>query len=101
MGVYKLVDPAPLQEPSDDAINRAVDIIKQAKKPLIILGKGAAYDRTEKQVQELINKTDIPFLPMSMAKGLVPDDDKHSAAAARSLSLKNADVVILIGARLN
>lgn len=101
MGVYKLVDPAPLQEPSDDAINRAVDIIKQAKKPLIILGKGAAYDRTEKQVQELINKTDIPFLPMSMAKGLFPDDDKHSAAAARSLSLKNADVVILIGARLN
>ena len=101
MGVYKLVDPAPLQEPSDDAINRAVNIIKQAKKPLIILGKGAAYDKTEKQVQELINKTDIPFLPMSMAKGLVPDDDKHSAAAARSLSLKNADVVILIGARLN
>ncbi|WP_289460588.1 oxalyl-CoA decarboxylase [Lactobacillus intestinalis] len=101
MGIYKVVDPAPKQEPSDEAVSRAVDIIKDAKKPLIILGKGAAYDRTEKQVQELVNKTDIPFLPMSMAKGVVPDNDPHSAAAARSLSLKNADVVILIGARLN
>ena len=36
-----------------------------------------------------------------MAKGLISDEDKHSAAAARSLSLSGADVVILIGARLN
>ena len=100
-GVYQIVDPAPKQEPSDEAIQRAVDVIKQAKKPLIILGKGAAYARTEKLVQDLVNSTDIPFLPMSMAKGVVPDGDKHSTAAARSLSLSGADVVILIGARLN
>ncbi|MFR0611222.1 oxalyl-CoA decarboxylase [Limosilactobacillus balticus] len=100
-GIYKLVDPAPKQEPSDEAVSRAVDIIKNAQKPLIILGKGAAYARTEDQVQKLVNETGIPFLPMSMAKGVVPDDNKYSAASARSLSLKNADVVILIGARLN
>ena len=100
-GVYKLVDPAPKQVPNDEAISRAVDLIKNAKKPLIILGKGAAYDRTEKQVQQLVAETNIPFLPMSMAKGLIPDDSPHSAAAARSLSLRNADVVIVIGARLN
>lgn len=100
-GIYQLVDPAPQQLPSDEAISRAIAIITEAKKPLIILGKGAAYARTEKQVQKLINKTAIPFLPMSMAKGLVPDNNKYSAAAARSLSLKNADVVIVIGARLN
>lgn len=101
LGVYKLVDPAPKQVPNDEAISRAVDLIKNAKKPLIILGKGAAYDRTEKQVQQLVAETNIPFLPMSMAKGLIPDDSPHSAAAARSLSLRNADVVIVIGARLN
>ncbi|RVU70824.1 MULTISPECIES: oxalyl-CoA decarboxylase [Lactobacillus] len=100
-GIFEIVDPAPKQEPSDEAVNRAVELIKSAKKPLIILGKGAAYARVEKQVQELVNNTDIPFLPMSMAKGVIPDGDKHSAAAARSLSLKSADVVILIGARLN
>ena len=100
-GIYKVIDPAPKQAPSDEAINRAVEVIKGAKKPLIILGKGAAYAQSEKLVQKLVADTDIPFLPMSMAKGLISDEDKHSAAAARSLSLSGADVVILIGARLN
>lgn len=100
-GIYEVVDPAPKQAPSDEAINRAVEVIKGAKKPLIILGKGAAYAQSEKLVQKLVAETDIPFLPMSMAKGLISDEDKHSAAAARSLSLSGADVVILIGARLN
>lgn len=100
-GIYEVVDPAPKQAPSDEAINRAVEVIKGAKKPLIILGKGAVYAQSEKLVQKLVAETDIPFLPMSMAKGLISDEDKHSAAAARSLSLSGADVVILIGARLN
>lgn len=100
-GIYEVVDPAPKQAPSDEAINRAVEVIKGAKKPLIILGKGAAYAQSEKLVQKLVAETDIPFLPMSMAKGLISDEDKHSAAAARSLSLSGADVVILIGTRLN
>lgn len=100
-GIYEVVDPAPKQAPSDEAINRAVEVIKGAKKPLIILGKGAAYAQSEKLVQKLVAETDIPFLPMSMAKGLISDEDKHSAATARSLSLSGADVVILIGARLN
>lgn len=100
-GIYEVVDPAPKQAPSDEAINRAVEVIKGAKKPLIILGKGAAYAQSEKLVQKLVADTDIPFLPMSMAKGLISDEDDHSAAAARSLSLSEADVVILIGARLN
>lgn len=100
-GIYEVVDPAPKQAPSDEAINRAVEVIKGAKKPLIILGKGAAYAQSEKLVQKLVADTDIPFLPMSMARGLISDEDKHSAAVARSLSLSGADVVILIGARLN
>ena len=69
-GVYKLVDPAPKQEPSQAAVLRAVEVIKQAKRPLLLLGKGAAYAQVEKQLQILVDKTDIPFLPMSMAKGL-------------------------------
>lgn len=100
-GIYEVVDPAPKQAPSDEAIERAVKVIKGAQKPLIILGKGAAYAQSEELVQKLVADTDIPFLPMSMAKGLISDEDDHSAAAARSLSLSEADVVILIGARLN
>ncbi|KRL24232.1 oxalyl-CoA decarboxylase [Lactobacillus gallinarum] len=99
--IYEVVDPAPKQMPSDDAIDRAVELLKNANHPVMILGKGSAYARSENEVRELVDKTRIPFLPMSMAKGVVPDDSPSSAASARSLSLGQADVVLLIGARLN
>ncbi|TCD53626.1 oxalyl-CoA decarboxylase [Alloscardovia theropitheci] len=99
--VYEIVDPAPSVIPSDESISRAINIIKNSQKPLVIVGKGAASARAEKEVKELIDTLNVPYLPMSMAKGLIPDDDSHSAAAARSYSLKNADTIILLGARLN
>ena len=95
------VDPAPAQLPAPDAVARAVELIMGAKKPLILLGKGAAYAQCDDEIKALIEETGIPFTPMSMAKGLVPDDHPQCAAAARSLVLKESDVVVLVGARLN
>ncbi len=99
--LIKVVDPAPRQIPAPDAIARALDLLKGAKKPLILLGKGAAYARADADIRALIEKTGIPYLPMSMAKGLLPDTHELSASAARSFVLPEADVVLLIGARLN
>lgn len=99
--VFTLVDPAPAQPANSDAVNRAVTMLRQAKAPLIVVGKGAAYAKAEKEVTELVESTGIPFLPMPMGKGVLPDTHPQSAAAARSLVLQNADVVVMIGARLN
>ncbi len=99
--LVKVVDPAPAQIPAPDAIKRAIEVLKGAKRPLIILGKGAAYAQADDQIRTLIEKTGIPFLPMSMAKGLLPDTHPQCAGAARSTVLKDSDVVMLIGARLN
>jgi oxalyl-CoA decarboxylase len=99
--LIKVVDPAPRQIPSQEAVQRALDLLKGATKPLIILGKGAAYAQADADIRALIEKTGIPYLPMSMAKGLLPDTHAQSAAAARSYVLPEADVVMLIGARLN
>ena len=99
--LIKVVDPAPRQIPSQDAVQRALDLIKGAARPLIILGKGAAYSQADADIRALVEKTGIPYLPMSMAKGLLPDTHEQSAAAARSYVLPEADVVVLIGARLN
>jgi oxalyl-CoA decarboxylase len=95
------VDPAPAQIPAPDAVKRAVDLIKGAKKPLILLGKGAAYAQCDDDIKALVEETGIPFTPMSMAKGLVSDTHPQCGAAARSMVLQESDVVILIGARLN
>jgi len=99
--LIKVVDPAPRQIPAADAVQRALELLKSAKRPLIILGKGAAYAQADAEIQTLVEKTGIPYVPMSMAKGLLPDTHEQSAAAARSYVLPEADVVMLIGARLN
>lgn len=99
--LVKVIDAAPRQIPSAESIDRAMALLKGAKKPVIILGKGAAYSQADADIKALVEKTGIPFLPMSMAKGLLPDVHPLSAAAARSMVLKDADVVMLIGARLN
>src|ERR1700704_4410106 len=99
--LIKVVDPAPKQIPAPDAVKRALDLLRSAKKPLIILGKGAAYAQADAEIKSLVEKTGIPYLPMSMAKGLLPDTHEQSASAARSYVLPEADVVMLIGARLN
>jgi len=90
-----------LDLPAPSAVRRALDVLKSAKRPLIILGKGAAYAQADDDIRALIEKSGIPFLPMSMAKGLLPDTHPQCAGAARSTVLKDADVVMLIGARLN
>jgi oxalyl-CoA decarboxylase len=99
--LVKVIDPAPAQIPAPAAVKRALDVLKSAKRPLIILGKGAAYAQADDAIRALVEKSGIPFLPMSMAKGLLPDTHPLCAGAARSTVLKDADVVMLIGARLN
>jgi len=99
--LVKVVDPAPGQSPSPESISRAIDLLATARQPLVILGKGAAYARADHEIRSFIETTGIPFLPMSMAKGLLPDDHPQCAAAARSFAIGQADVVMLIGARLN
>lgn len=99
--LVKVIDAAPAQIPAPSAVKRALDVLKSAKRPLIILGKGAAYAQADDDIKTFVEKSGVPFLQMSMAKGLLPDTHAQSAGAARSTVLKDADVVMLIGARLN
>lgn len=91
--------PRPVADPA--AVQGALETLRQAERPLVIVGKGAAYARAEQEVQEFIEKTQLPYLASPMGKGLIPDDHPLSVAAGRSYALQNADVVFLIGARLN
>jgi oxalyl-CoA decarboxylase len=99
--LIRVVDPVPRQIPAPESVVRALDLLASAQRPLIILGKGAAYAQADDEIRSFVEVTAIPFLPMSMAKGLLRDDHPQCAASARSLVLAQADVVMLIGARLN
>ena len=101
VAVVKPVPDAPKAGADDVRIFKAVQAIKNARAPLVVIGKGAAYARAETAIRELIDKTHLPFLPTPMGKGVIPDSHSLNAASARSTALKEADTVLVLGARLN
>ncbi|KAF2707944.1 putative 2-hydroxyphytanoyl-CoA lyase [Pleomassaria siparia CBS 279.74] len=94
--------PPPPKGGADDAqVLKISRLIKNAKAPLLLIGKGAAYGRAEDVIRRLIDSTGLPFLPSPMGKGVVPDSHPCNVSSARSVALKAADVVLILGARLN
>src|SRR5678815_2168318 len=92
--LVKVIDAAPAQIPAPASIKRALEVLKSAKRPLIILGKGASYAQADDTIKAFVEKTGVPFLPMSMGKGLLPDTHPQCAGAARSTVLAQSDVVL-------
>lgn len=91
----------PLSSADAGKLLKIAQILKTAKAPLIVVGKGAAYARAEGVLRELVDKTSIPFLPSPMGKGVLPDSHPCNTASARSTALSHADIVLVLGARLN
>ncbi len=98
---YTPVDVSSPVAPSREAVDRAVGLLASAKRPAILLGKGAAYAQVDDRIRTLIETCKIPYLAMSMAKGLMPDAGPYSALSCRSTIMEQADVVMVIGARIN
>ncbi|KAH5398980.1 hypothetical protein HBI46_242310 [Parastagonospora nodorum] len=96
----KLVDP-PKGGCEEARIDQVVALIKIASAPLVLIGKGAAYAKAEEPIGTFINQTQLTFIPSPMGKGVVPDSHPTNASSARSAALKMADVVLILGARLN
>ncbi len=99
--LFEVVDPKPAMIPAQASIDRALDLLANAKQPLIYIGKGAALAQAEDEVNAFVEQTGIPYLAMSMAKGLIPDDNPLNSGSCRGATMRGADVVLLIGARLN
>ncbi|MBW2396521.1 MAG: oxalyl-CoA decarboxylase [Deltaproteobacteria bacterium] len=93
-------DPSRTQADPGD-VQRAIEVLRSAERPLVIIGKGAAYSRAEAELRAFIEATQLPFLSSPMGKGVVDDEHPLSVAPGRGLALQDADVVLLLGARLN
>lgn len=98
---YTPVDVYTPVAPNAEAVTRAAQIIAGAKKPAILIGKGAAQAQAEDLIKELSDTYKLPYLAMSMAKGVLPDNGELSALSCRSTIMEQSDAVIVIGARIN
>lgn len=96
----RVSDP-PMGAAEDGRLRKVAALLKNAKAPLVVIGKGAAYAKAESVIRSFIDQTKIPFLPSPMAKGVLPDSHPQNVSSARSAALKTADVVLILGARLN
>ena len=86
---------------TEDRLSKVAALVRTAKAPLIVIGKGTAYARAEATVRAFVDQTGIPFLPSPMGKGVVADSHPQNVSSARSAAMKMADVVLILGARLN
>ncbi|KAF8372988.1 hypothetical protein PRIPAC_79417 [Pristionchus pacificus] len=93
---------APVTIPPPSFIVDAISMLKAAKRPLVIIGKGAAWsERGSLMTERFLTRSRLPWLPTPGGKGVVSDVYPNNVNAARSFALRNADVIFLVGARLN
>ena len=91
----------PRMQAVPEEVEAALDAMESAERPLVIVGKGMAWAQAEDEVRAFIERTQLPFLASPMGKGVMDDNHPLSVGAARSHALKEADVIFLMGARLN
>ncbi len=94
-------DDIPRPQAPGENLDAALDLLETAERPLVIVGKGMAWSRAEDEVRDFVEKTQLPFLASPMGKGIIDDNHPLSVGAARTLALQEADVIFLMGARLN
>ncbi|MEJ1276643.1 2-hydroxyacyl-CoA lyase 1 [Cricetulus griseus] len=76
--------PPPVSMAETPAVCKAASVIRNAKQPLLIIGKGAAYSHAEDSIRKLVEQCNLPFLPTPMGKGVVPDNHPNCVSSARS-----------------
>jgi 2-hydroxyacyl-CoA lyase 1 len=91
----------PRMQAMEQDIDKALNVLESAQRPLVIVGKGMAWSRAEDEVRAFVERTQVPFLASPMGKGVMDDTHPLSVGAARSHALQEADVIVLLGARLN
>lgn len=82
------------------AIDRVADMLARAERPLVIVGKGAAWADASEPLEALVDRG-IPYITSPMSRGTLPDDHANFVNSARSAALKGADAIVMIGARFN
>jgi thiamine pyrophosphate-dependent acetolactate synthase large subunit-like protein len=94
-----LLDARPLGDPNK--VHALIDAIAEAQRPIILSGSGVLWSQAWSELQELIELTGIPFYTTPQGRGVVPDDHQYSYLTMRSSAFRDADLIIIIGTRMN
>jgi len=84
-----------------DLIKQAVKMLSEASSPMVFAGGGVWWSQAYDELRVLVERMGIPFYTSPMSRGLLPDDHEMSFPAARSGAFRAADVVLVVGTRMN
>ncbi|OGA80045.1 MAG: hypothetical protein A3G81_33660 [Betaproteobacteria bacterium RIFCSPLOWO2_12_FULL_65_14] len=112
--LYAEVDPAAVVSPrapemrvtaraaaSSEGVASLVDLLKRAERPIMLTGSGILWSQADEALRKLIDAAGIPFYTTPQGRGVVPEDHRCFFGHARSKAFKEADLVIVVGTRLN
>ncbi len=91
----------PGPEPDPVVLRQVVDVLLSAKRPLLVVGKGARWTAAIDGLKELVDGLALPFITSPMGRGTIPDDHALCMNAVSWVAQSQADVVLLLGARLD
>jgi thiamine pyrophosphate-dependent acetolactate synthase large subunit-like protein len=94
-----LLNARPLGDP--EQVDALLLAMSKAKKPVILSGSGVIWSRAWGEMQQLVEKAGIPFYTTPQGRGVVPDDHPLSFLSMRSTAFKEADLIIVLGTRMN
>jgi thiamine pyrophosphate-dependent acetolactate synthase large subunit-like protein len=94
-----LLNARPLGDPNK--VDALVDAIAKARQPIILSGSGVIWSKAWAELQEFVETTGIPFYTTPQGRGVVPDDHDYSYLTMRSSAFRDADLIIVIGTRMN
>ena len=85
----------------EDDVRHVMALLRESSRPIILTGSGIIWSKASNALTAFVEKGGIPYLPTPQGRGVLPDDHKLAYAAARNVAMREADLVIVAGTRLN
>jgi thiamine pyrophosphate-dependent acetolactate synthase large subunit-like protein len=93
------VESRPAGDPAQ--VERAIELLAAAKRPIVVSGSGVLWSGAAAELRDFIDSTGLPFYTTPQGRGAIPEDHPRSFPGARSMAFREADVVLVVGARAN
>ncbi|MBX9589006.1 MAG: thiamine pyrophosphate-binding protein [Hyphomonadaceae bacterium] len=94
-----ILNARPLGDP--EQIDALVLALSRATRPVIVSGSGVIWSRAWSEMQQFVEQAGIPFYTTPQGRGVVPDDHPLSYLTMRSTAFRDADLIIVLGTRMN
>lgn len=82
-------------------VKAIVELLAKAKQPVLVTGSGVQWSQADKEMLAFVEAAGIPFYTTPQGRGVIPEDHKYSYLTSRAAAFKDADLILVVGTRMN